>query len=131
MEITFPGGVAVEARHKGFTVRCDQPASNGGDNSAPSPFDLFLVALGNCAGYFALRFCRQRQLATEGLQLRLETERDEKRHRLSRVRITIRLPEGFPEKYRSAIIRATDQCTVKRALFDPPEFEVVTAGGED
>lgn len=127
MEITFPGGVAVEARHKGFTVRCDQPESAGGSNSAPSPFDLFLVALGNCAGYFALRFCQQRELSTDGLRLSLETERDAEKHRLARVRILIHLPDGFPDKYRDAIIRATDQCTVKRTLFDPPEFEVTTA----
>lgn len=127
MEISFPGGVAVEARHKGFTVRCDQPEAAGGENSAPSPFDLFLISLGNCAGYFALRFCQQRNLATTGLQLTLESERDAERHRLARVQIVIRLPDDFPDKYRAAIIRATDQCTVKRTIFDPPSFEVTTA----
>ena len=127
MEISFPGGVAVEARYKGFTVRCDQPAAAGGENSAPSPFDLFLISLGNCAGYFALRFCQQRDLSTAGLRLTLTSERDAEQHRLARVRIVIELPEGFPDKYRAAIIRATDQCTVKRTLFDPPSFEVTTA----
>ncbi len=126
MEITFPGGVAVEANYKGFTVRCDQPEAAGGQNTAPSPFDLFLVALGNCAGYFALRFCQQRELSTHGLRLTMETQRDPEGHRLARVRIVIHLPEEFPEKYRAAIIRAADQCTVKRTLFDPPEFEVTT-----
>lgn len=127
MEITFPGGVAVQASYKDFTVLSDQPLAAGGQNAAPSPFDLFLVALGNCAGYFALRFCQQRELSTEGLKLTLETERDAERHRLSRVRIVIHLPQDFPEKYRSAILRATDQCTVKRTLLDPPEFDVTTA----
>ena len=127
MEITFPGGVAVQASYKGFTVLSDQLLAAGGQNAAPSPFDLFLVALGNCAGYFALRFCQQRELSTDGLKLTLETERDAERHRLSRVRIVIHLPQDFPEKYRSAILRATDQCTVKRTLLDPPEFDVTTA----
>lgn len=126
MEISFPGGVAVEARYKGFTIRSDQPEAAGGADSAPSPFDLFLASLGNCAGYFALRFCQQRQIDTSGLKLSLEVERDTQQHRLSRVRITLQLPPGFPEKYHSALIRATDQCTVKRTLFDPPAFEVVT-----
>ncbi|AMV73493.1 OsmC family protein [Desulfuromonas carbonis] len=127
MEITFPGGLAVEARYKGFTVRCDQPEAAGGKNSAPSPFDLFLISLGNCAGYFALRFCQQRDLPTAGLRLTLTSERDPEQHRLARVQIVIELPEGFPDKYRAAIIRATDQCTVKRTIFDPPDFEVTTA----
>lgn len=126
MEITFPGGLAVDARFDGFCVRTDQPVDYGGENSAPAPFDLFLVSIGTCAGFFALRFCQERELPTEGLKLTLETERDAERHRMSKIRLIIHLPPGFPEKYRRAIIRATNQCSVKRAILDPPEFDVVT-----
>jgi ribosomal protein S12 methylthiotransferase accessory factor len=126
MEITFPGGLAVDARFDGFCVRTDQPVDYGGENSAPAPFDLFLVSIGTCAGFFALRFCQERELPTEGLKLTLETERDAERHRMSKIRLIIHLPTGFPEKYRRAIIRATNQCSVKRAILDPPEFDVVT-----
>ncbi len=126
MEIRFPGGLLVEAQHEGFTVRTDQPAKDGGTNTSPSPFDLFLVSLGTCSGYYALRFCQERGIPTEGLSLSLATERDEARKRFSKVRIEIRLPEGFPEKYRAAILRAVDQCSVKRHVVEPPAFEVVT-----
>ncbi|MFI5181130.1 MAG: OsmC family protein [Thermoanaerobaculia bacterium] len=126
MEIRFPGGVAVEALHKGFTIRTDQPAADGGANSAPSPFDLFLTSLGTCAGFYALRFCQERSLPTVGLSLTLTTERDAIRKRLAKVRIEIRLPEGFPEKYQGAILRVVDQCTVKRHVVEAPAFEVVT-----
>jgi putative redox protein len=127
MEITFPGGVAVNAAYKGFTIPTDQPEANGGSNSAPSPFDLFLGSLGACAGFFALRFCQQREIDTTGMKLTLETERDPDSHRVSQVRIAIHLPPDFPEKYRKAIVRTTDQCSVKRHILEPPEFEVVTA----
>jgi ribosomal protein S12 methylthiotransferase accessory factor len=127
MDISFPGGVSVQADYKGFTVLSDQPPANGGDNQAPSPFDLFLASLGNCAGFFALRFCQQREIDTTGLHLTLESERDPQAHRLTRVSINIQLPQGFPEKYRAAIIKATDQCAVKQVLFDPPEFAVTTS----
>jgi ribosomal protein S12 methylthiotransferase accessory factor len=126
MEITFPGGVAVTARFDGFTVRTDQPRSRGGEDSAPSPFDLFLASVGTCSGYFALRFCQERGLPTEGLRLTLETEKDAEKHRLSRIKIILHLPSGFPEKYRQAIVLATHQCSVRRTMFDPPEFEVLT-----
>ncbi len=124
MEIRFPGGLAVEALHGGFVIRTDQPVADGGSASAPSPFDLFLASLGTCAGYYALRFCRERGLSVEGLSVELSTERDAARKRLSRIRIAIRLPEGFPEKYRPAILRAADQCAVKRHVVEAPEFEV-------
>ncbi len=125
MEITFPGGVAVQAQAGEFTIDTDQPEAGGGNHSAPSPFVLFLGSIGTCAGFFALRFCQQRDIDATGLKLILNPERDPETRRLTKVGIRIHLPEGFPEKYRSAIIKATDQCAVKKAILDPPEFETV------
>lgn len=126
MEITFPGGVQVNAQFNGFEIATDQPEKKGGQNSAPSPFDFFLASLGTCAGFFALRFCQQRELSTEGLRLQLTTKHNAETKRLDRVEITMQLPKDFPEKYRSAISRATDQCAVKKALLDTPEIELIT-----
>jgi ribosomal protein S12 methylthiotransferase accessory factor len=129
MIISFPGGVAVDARYQGFTIRTDQPPENGGAGNAFSPFDLFIASLGTCAGFFALRFCQQRQLSTTGLELSVEIDRNPESKRLDRIGITLRLPEDFPEKYRAAIVRAADQCAVKQALLDPPEIVVTTSQG--
>ncbi len=122
MEITFPGGVAVDASFKGFTVHTDQPAPLG-QGSGPQPFDLVLASIGTCAGFYALRFCQERQIATAGLRLRLATEKDPETNRLGLLRLVIELPAGFPEKYHAAIVRATEQCSVKRAIASPPRFE--------
>ena len=127
MKINFPGGVKVAAELDGFEVLSDQPERNGGDSSAPSPYDLFLASLGTCAGFFALRFCQQRELSTEGLGLTLDLERNTETKRLDKIIMDIQLPDGFPDKYKKAIIRATEECAVKKVILDPPEFEV-TAG---
>ena len=75
-------------------------------------------------GYYALRFCQERGLATDGLGLSLETVRDEARRRLGSIRVALTLPAGFPEKYREAILRAVDQCAVKKHMVEPPAFEL-------
>lgn len=126
MELRFPGGVAVDAEYKGFTVRTDQAVQAGGGGSAPAPFDLFLCSIGTCAGFYALRFCQERQIDTSELKLSLAFERVPEAKRVDKIRIEVKLPPGFPEKYRPAILRAIDQCTVKRHIVDPPEFEMVT-----
>lgn len=123
MEVTFPGGVAVAAAFKGHKVMTDQPAPLGGD-SAMSPFDLFLASLATCMGFYALRFCQERQLDTQGLALTLTPHRNGETKRLDTVAIALRTPEGFPEKYAVAIHRAVDQCAVKKVLADPPSFEI-------
>jgi putative redox protein len=123
MEMRFPGGLAVDADYKGFLIRTDQPVEAGGGGTAPSPFDLFVASIGACAGLFALRFCRQRGIDTEGLGLTLAGEREE-HGPISVLRLELRLPPSFPAKYRDAIVRAVDQCTVKRHILNPPAFEV-------
>jgi putative redox protein len=124
INVRFPGGLAVEADLEGFTVRTDQPQAAGGGRSAPSPFDLFLASLGTCAGYYALRFCQARGVPTEDVTLKLTAERDPEVKRVTRIEIDIELPPDFPERYRDAIVRATDQCSVKKHLLDPPKIEV-------
>jgi ribosomal protein S12 methylthiotransferase accessory factor len=123
MTISFPGGVAVDATFKGHTIRTDQPAPLGGD-AAPSPFDLFLASIGTCMGFYALRFCQERKIATDGLALDVEPVRDPDGKRVATMKITLRLPDEFPEKYSEAIQRAIDHCAVKRAMSEPPEFEL-------
>lgn len=124
MDISFPGGAGVDAHFRGFTVRTDQAVNAGGLASAPEPFDLCLASLGTCAGYYAVRFLQSRDLSTEGLRMSLEPVRDAETRRLTTIRMEVELPEDFPERYEKAIVRAMEQCAVKRVMDDPPAFEV-------
>jgi len=49
----------------------------------------------------------------EGL-VRMEYCDDPKRKIITEIRFCLTLPRGFPEKYRNGILRAMEQCTVKR-----------------
>jgi putative redox protein len=122
-EVSFPGGAAVETAVKGHMIRTDQPAPLGA-GSAPSPFDLFIASIATCMGFYAVHFCQERGIATEGLGLSLETVRDPEKKRLSSIDVSLTLPPGFPEKYRGAIGRAVDQCAVKKHMLEPPAFSL-------
>ncbi|MBW2050564.1 MAG: osmotically inducible protein OsmC, partial [Deltaproteobacteria bacterium] len=50
VEVSFPGGKRVDAQIGGFTIKTDQSRDNGGDESAPEPFQLFLASIATCAG---------------------------------------------------------------------------------
>ncbi len=126
IEVTFPGGVRVDATYHGHTIRTDQPQPYG-ENTAPAPFDLFLASIATCAGYYALRFCQERNISTEGLAVTLIPERNAEKKRYTSMRIDLRLPSGFPEKYREAIVRAIDQCAVKKHIVEAPQFEITVA----
>jgi ribosomal protein S12 methylthiotransferase accessory factor len=126
MQITFPGGKRVDAILSGRTIPTDQSPQYGGEGSAPEPFAMFLASIGTCAGIYVLQFCRTRNIPTEGISLVQHHDFDPATHKLNNVRIEIRVPKDFPEKYRKAVERAADQCAVKRTIFDPPNFEIMT-----
>lgn len=125
IEVTFPGGKRVDARVGAFVIHTDQPASLGGEDSAPAPFDLFLASIATCAGIYVLGFCQARGLPTEGLSVRQHVEYDTDSHLPRHVVLEVVLPPGFPDKYRTAIVRAAEGCKVKKTIAAQPTFEVI------
>ena len=124
MLIDFPGGARVDAHFNRFTVKTDQPLQGGGEGSAPTPFSTFLASLGTCAGIYVLGFCRQRGIPTDGIRLIQRMESDPLTGLISHVSLDIQLPPEFPAKYREAVIRAAEQCAVKKHFEHPPVVEV-------
>ncbi len=123
MEIFFPGKMRVAARYKGFVIETDQSEHGGGDGSAPAPFDLFLASIGTCAGVYVLSFLQQRGIPTEEAGVIMGHERDPETKLITKITLEIKVPPGFPEKYRDAVIRAAEMCAVKRHLDAPPAFD--------
>ena len=128
--VKFPGGKRVDAHYGDRVVQTDQSVRNGGEGSAPEPFDLFFVSIATCVGIYVLEFCTARDLDTTGLGVQLRSEYDPDRKRHVSVLVDITLPAGFPDKYRNAILRAADLCTVKKHILQPPEFEITLSDSE-
>ncbi|MCX6568691.1 MAG: OsmC family protein [Candidatus Aminicenantes bacterium] len=124
--VKFGDGLKVDVEYKGFVVKTDQPAREGGGGTAPSPFDYFLVSLAACAGFYTLAFCRERKISVDGLVVTMNPERGEASKMIDKVTISVDLPADFPGKYKSALVKAIDHCTVKAHILRPPQFEIVT-----
>ena len=123
MAIELTAGDRVDAVFDGLRVVTDQ------DGSAPAPFDLFLASIGTCAGIYVARFCRQRGVPSAGIRIAQRAREDEATGLIGRIEIDIVLPEGFPERYREAVVRAASLCTVKKHLAAPPAIDVRAVHG--
>jgi ribosomal protein S12 methylthiotransferase accessory factor len=124
MDIALVGGDRVEARYRDQVVVTDQ------DGSAPAPFQLFLASIGTCAGFYVQSFCRHRDIPTDGIRIRQVSHTNRETHHVDDLSIEIELPEEFPERYRAAVLRAVDQCAVKRHLVEPPNVTVEVVAPE-
>ena len=122
----FPGGNRVDASFGSFTVHTDQPSGPDDRGSAPTPFQTFQAALAACAGAYVLGFCRERAIPVEGIRLVQRTEADPASRLVTRVLIDIEVPESFPAKYHLPLVRAAEQCTIKKHLEHPPAFAIAT-----
>jgi ribosomal protein S12 methylthiotransferase accessory factor len=126
MVIDFPGGAKVDAHFGPYTIQTDQKTADGGEGSAPTPFEVFLASLGTCAGIYVLGFCRKRGIPTEGIRIIQRSHPNPTTGMVEKVELEIQVPPSFPREYYSALIRSAELCKVKKTLEQPPQFEIVT-----
>lgn len=127
--VTLDGNKKVSAHMGDFRIHTDQPKAGGGDDTAPSPFEIFLASIGTCAGFYVASFCQSRQIPYDRISIVQTMSRNDATHMVEKITLDIILPPDFPEKYRSAVIKAADTCTVKKHLSQPPEIQVNTKTG--
>ena len=124
--VTFPEGKRVDAEYKGFVIKTDQPVYFGGEGSEPAPFDLFLTSIATCSGLYVLEFLQRRGISTEEAALIMRTEKNPETKMINKILIEIKLPPDFPEKYKKAVIKSVNGCSVTQHFFNPPEFHITT-----
>ncbi len=72
----LPEGMAVESRARGFRILVDEPPALGGADSAMSPVELLLCALGSCQSIVAAFFAREAGVNLQGFRVELEGDID-------------------------------------------------------
>jgi putative redox protein len=127
MEITFDGGKVVTAHTHGHSIRTDQPPDSGGADSAPAPFDLYLASIGTCAGIYVKSFCDNRQIPAENIKIIQTMEYNKETGLPTSVKLDIKLPADFPEKYKASVLHVAGLCKVKKSIANPPLFEITAS----
>ncbi|MBW1996481.1 MAG: OsmC family protein [Deltaproteobacteria bacterium] len=124
IEILFPGGDKVEARLKGASITLGAKEETDSALGSVEPLDLFFISIGLCAAKYVMGFSRSREIPYEDSRILLRTQWDEDKKMHTHVKIEIELPPGFPEKYKKAVLKAVNLCSVKKHILTPPAFEV-------
>jgi uncharacterized OsmC-like protein len=116
--------VRFTADIRGHKVHVDQPVKAGGQDSAPMPLELMSASLGTCVAFFVQQFLATRGLDATGLTVDVQSLGAANPHRIGRLEVSVKIPGGVPEKYREAVKRAAEGCTVHHTLTHAPEIEV-------
>ena len=124
MKINFPEGKKVNVTYDNFLIKTDQKIQNGGDNTNPDPFSLFIASIGACTGFYVLSFCQERKIDTKNIFLKLDTKKNIEKNLIDEININILADKSFPDKYIKSIIKVANLCTVKKHLENPPKINI-------
>lgn len=123
IEVVLKENQKLEAKFDNHIVLSDQPLSNQGEDSAPSPYDYFLASTALCAGYYTKAYCKARHIPYDSIKIVQQSKKDQSgKLQLS---LEVFLPEDMEEKHREGVKRAVEGCSVKKAIQLVPEFEVL------
>jgi putative redox protein len=117
------GRERFEITARSHKVLSDQPVDNDGTDSAMTPPELFLSALGSCSAYYAEEYLRLRGLPDEELEIRISAETGGRPARIVSLRIEVIAP-GLTQRHRDGLLRAVDACLLTNTLHTPPHIDV-------
>jgi putative redox protein len=120
MELTVValGGDRHRISVRGHEIVVDQPRDGGGEDSGPTPTDLFVASLASCVAHYARRGLGR---DGEGPTVRCGWAMSgAPPWRVSMITIDITLPPGTTDARRDAVRRAVAHCTVHNSLNVPP-----------
>lgn len=125
MEARFVAGEAYEVTVRGHRLVVDQPADAGGQDTAPTPTELFVASLATCVAFYAGRFLTRHGYSRDGLAVSAAYEMASDRPaRVRNVRLMVRVPAGLPPQRWAALRAVVSHCTVHNTLASPPSITI-------
>ncbi|MEC5193427.1 MULTISPECIES: OsmC family protein [unclassified Arthrobacter] len=123
------GGDRFDINVRGHVIRTDQPASDGGEDTGPTPTELFVASLTGCVAFYARRYLERHGLPTDGLAVEAEFAMGSRPARVARIEVRITVPAGVPVERRGPLLAVASHCTVHNSLTSAPDVSVAFAGG--
>lgn len=121
------GGDRFDVAVRGHLLHVDQPVDVGGDDTAPTPTELFVASLASCVAFYARRYLHRHGLPTEGLAVSAGYVLGSRPARVTTLEVRLTPPQGLPVERREALLAVASHCTVHNTLVQPPEVTVALA----
>lgn len=124
VSVSHLGGDTFEIDVRGHRIRVDQPEAMGGDDTAPTPTELFVASLASCSAFYARRYLARHDLPVEGLRVETTYVMGSAPSRVSSFDVRVHLPAGVPESRHKPLLAMISRCTVHSTLTHQPEVTI-------
>ncbi|MEO7129845.1 MAG: alpha/beta fold hydrolase [Dermatophilaceae bacterium] len=128
------GGLTTRLRARGFTLLADEPASAGGDELGPTPYDFLTLALAACTSMTLRMYAERKGWPLDEVETVVTHERvhaddcaecEHQEGHIDLLRRTVRLTGDLDDDQRAAFLRIADRCPVHRTLEGRLEIRTV------
>ena len=127
MRVEHRGGDKFDINVRGHVVRVDQPVKDRGEDTAPTPTELFIASLASCVAFYARRYLARHDLPTDGLAVEATFTMGSKPARVAGIAMRLIVPEGVPADRLDALLAVATHCTVHNTLTSEPDVSVTLA----
>jgi putative redox protein len=134
----MPTVTVVHEKADQFTVRVrdhevtvDQPVADGGDDTGPTPTELFVAGLAACVAFYARRYLARHRLPDQDVEVVADFTMAARPARVADVHITLAVSPTVPAERLEGLLAVASHCTVHNSLTVPPAVTVnmgVTTG---
>lgn len=124
----------ISGRHH---LRADEPASYGGGDAAPGPYDYLLIGLGVCTSMTVGLYARRKKLPLENITVSLHHSRvhakdcedcETKEGMLDRIDVAVELTGSLTPEQRARLMEIGGKCPVHRTLKSEIQIRLHPAG---
>jgi putative redox protein len=113
----------VSVREHAFAV--DEPAGNGGEDTGPTPHDLYDSALGSCKAMTVLWYANRKLMPLEDIRVTVDRDDSEERKGVYRLRVTLSLGGPLSDAQRNELLGVAEKCPVHK-LMTQVSTEILT-----
>ncbi len=119
------GGLTTRLRARGFTLLADEPASVGGEELGPTPYDFLNLALAACTSMTLRMYGDRKGWPLDEVETVVTHERvhaddcadcEHTEGHIDLLSRTVRLTGDLDAEQRTALLRIADRCPVHRTL---------------
>jgi putative redox protein len=104
----------VHVRQHAFAV--DEGEANGGEDSGPTPHDLYDAALGACKALTVLWYAKRKHIPVEGIEVAVARDAADERKGTYRLHTTLALTGQLTAEQRQELLSVAGKCPVHKLM---------------
>ncbi|HYA00166.1 MAG TPA: OsmC family protein [Candidatus Binatia bacterium] len=114
----------VATRQHSFAV--DQLPSDGGEDTAPMPTELFIGSLASCVAIYAANYLARHGFSTDDVAVTADYRMASAPYRVGEIVLRLEVP-GLPADLQPTLLAAASRCAIHNTLLNPPSVRIELA----